>query len=136
MTEAGPASGPPLVYGARVANGYSIKRLDEFEKNGRWSLVRRGLDVGSFGLNIVEIEQGYSIPEHNEVERDQEEVFIIMDGDAVIVIDGEEHPAPKGTFCRIAPPLLRTVRNDNEAPVRLLIVSAPTTSGYTDMGWA
>jgi len=53
-----------------------------------------------------------------------------------IVIDGEEHPAPKGTFCRVAPPLLRTVRNDNEAPVQLLIVSAPTTSGYTDMGWA
>ena len=119
-----------------MADGYSIKRLDEFEKNGRWSLVRRGLDVGSFGLNIVEIEQGYSIPEHNEVERDQEEVFIIMDGDAVVVIDGEEHPAPKGTFCRVAPPLPRTVRNDNEAPVQLLIVSAPTTSGYTDMGWA
>ena len=119
-----------------MADGYSIKRLDEFEKNGRWSLVRRGLDVRSFGLNIVEIEQGYSIPEHNEVERDQEEVFIIMDGDAVVVIDGEEHSAPKGTFCRVAPPLLRTVRNDNEAPVQLLIVSAPTTSGYTDMGWA
>jgi quercetin dioxygenase-like cupin family protein len=119
-----------------VAEGYSIKRLDEFEKNGRWSLVRRGLDVRSFGLNIVEIEKGYSIPEHNEEERDQEEVFIVMEGEAVIVIDGEEHPAPQGTFCRVAPPLLRTVRNDNEAPVRLLIVSAPTTSGYTDMGWA
>ena len=119
-----------------MAEGYSIKQLDEFEKNGRWSLVRRGLGVGSFGLNIVEIERGYSIPEHNEDERDQEEVFIVMEGDAVIVIDGEEHPAPKGTFCRVAPPLLRTVRNDNEAPVQLLIVSAPTTSGYTDMGWA
>ena len=29
-----------------------------------------------------------------------------------------------------------SVRNDDEAPVTLLIVSAPTTSGYTDMGWA
>ena len=119
-----------------MADGYAIKRLDEFEKNGRWSLVRRGLDVGSFGLNIVEIEQGYSIPEHNEVDRDQEEVFIVMEGDAGVVLDGEEHPAPQGTFCRVSPPLLRTVRNDNEVPVRLLIVSAPTTSGYTDMGWA
>jgi quercetin dioxygenase-like cupin family protein len=119
-----------------AADGYSVKHMDDFEKNGRWSLVRRGLDVASFGLNVVEIEQGYSIPEHNEVDRDQEEVFIVMDGDAVIVIEGEEHSAPKGTFCRISPPLLRTVRNDNEAPVQLLIVSAPTTSGYTDMGWA
>jgi quercetin dioxygenase-like cupin family protein len=119
-----------------MADGYTISHLSDFETNGRWSLVRRGLGVESFGLNVVEIEQGYSIPEHNEVERDQEEVFIVLDGDAVIVIEGEDHPAPRGTFARVAPPLLRTVRNDNEQPVVLLICSAPTTSGYTDMGWA
>jgi len=119
-----------------AAEGYTIRRLDDFERNGRWSLVRRGLGVRSFGLNVVEIEQGYSIPEHDEVERDQEEVFVVLEGDAVLVVDGEEHPAPAGTFARIAPPLMRTVRNDKEQPVKLLIVSAPTTSGYTDMGWA
>ncbi len=119
-----------------VADGYTIKRLEEFEKNGRWSLVRRGLDVSSFGLNVVEIEQGYSIPEHDEVDRDQEEVFVVLEGDAVLVIDGQDHPAPAGTFARIAPSLTRTVRNDHGQPVKLLIVSAPTTSGYTDMGWA
>ena len=116
--------------------GFTIKHLDEFEKNGRWSLVRRGLGVEAFGLNVVEIEQGYSIPEHHELERDQEEVFIVLEGDAIVVLDGEDHPAPAGTFIRVAPPIVRTVRNDQEAPVRLLIVSAPTTSGYTDMGWA
>jgi uncharacterized cupin superfamily protein len=119
-----------------VAEGFTIGQLGEFERNGRWQLVRRGLGVASFGLNVVEIEQGYSIPEHNELERDQEEVFIVLEGDAVIVLDGEDHPAPAGTFVRVATPLMRTVRNDNEAPVTLLIVSAPTTSGYTDMGWA
>jgi quercetin dioxygenase-like cupin family protein len=119
-----------------TADGYTIKHLDEFEQNGRWSLVRRGLDVTSFGLNVVEIEQGYAIPEHDETERDQEEVFVVLEGDAVLVIDGEEHSAPAGTFARIAVPLTRTVRNDNETPVKLLIVSAPTTSGYSDMGWA
>ncbi len=119
-----------------MEDGFTIKHLDDCVKNGRWSLVRKGLDVSSFGLNVVEIERGYSIPEHNELERDQEEVFVVLDGDAVVVIDGEEHPAPAGTFARVAPSLTRTVRNDRDAPVRLLIVSAPTTSGYTDMGWA
>jgi quercetin dioxygenase-like cupin family protein len=119
-----------------TAEGFTIKQLQDFETNGRWSLVRRGLGVESFGLNVVEIEQGYSIPEHDETDRDQEEVFIVLEGDAVLVIEGEDHPAPAGTFARVAPPLQRTVRNDEEAPVRLLIVSAPTTSGYTDMGWA
>lgn len=119
-----------------MGDGFTIQQLSGFERNGRWSLIRKGLGVESFGLNVVEIERGYSIPEHDEVERDQEEVFVVLEGDAVLVIDGEEHPAPKGTFARVAPPLVRTVRNDNEQPVSLLIVSAPTTSGYTDMGWA
>ncbi len=119
-----------------VEGGFTIKRLGEFETSGRWSLVRRGLGVSSFGLNVVEIERGHSIPEHDELERDQEEVFVVLEGDAVLVIDGEDHPAPAGTFARVAPALARTVRNDREPPVRLLIVSAPTTSGYTDMGWA
>jgi mannose-6-phosphate isomerase-like protein (cupin superfamily) len=119
-----------------VAEDFTIGRLGEFETNGRWQLVRRGLGVESFGLNVVELEQGYSIPEHDETERDQEEVFVVLEGDAVMVVDGEDHPAPAGTFVRVAPRLTRTVRNDREQPVTLMIVSAPTTSGYTDMGWA
>jgi mannose-6-phosphate isomerase-like protein (cupin superfamily) len=130
------AGSVPGVSFRAVAEGFTIGQLGEFERNGRWQLVRRGLDVGSFGLNVVEIEQDYSIPEHNELERDQEEVFIVLEGSAVMVIDGEDHPAPAGTFVRVSPPVMRTVRNDEEQPVTLLIVSAPTTSGYTDMGWA
>ena len=119
-----------------MAEGFTIGHLGEFERNGHWQLVRKGLGLDSFGMNVVEVEQGYSIPEHDETERDQEEVFVVLEGDAVIVIDGQDHPAPAGTFVRVAPPLMRTVRNDGEQPVTLLIVSAPTTSGYTDMGWA
>jgi quercetin dioxygenase-like cupin family protein len=119
-----------------MADGFTIGQLGEFETNGRWSLVRRGLGVESFGLNVVEMEPGYTIPEHNELERDQEEVFIVLDWNAVMVIEGEDHPAPAGTFVRVAPPVTRTVRNDGDVPVHLLIVSAPTTSGYEPMGWA
>jgi uncharacterized cupin superfamily protein len=119
-----------------MAAGFTFQHLDDCEQNGRWSLVRRGLGVESFGLNVVEIEQGYSIPEHDETGRDQEEVFLVLDGDAVMVIEGEEHPMPRWTFARVAPELKRTVRNDGEVPVRLLIVSAPTTSGYQPMEWA
>ena len=65
-----------------MAEDFTIGQLGEFETNGRWSLVRRGLGVESFGLNVVEIEQGYSIPEHDETERDQEEVFVVLEGEA------------------------------------------------------
>ena len=120
-----------------MADGFSIEQLGEFETNGRWSLVRRGLGVESFGLNVVEIEQGYSIPEHNEVERDQEEVFIVLDGERR---DGDRRRGAPGAEGHLrAASRLRSFAPSATTTRRrctLLIVSAPTTSGYTDMGWA
>ena len=117
-------------------SGYTIKHRNDFERTGRWSLARRSLDLGCFGMNLVAVEPGYAIPEHDELGRGQEEVFVILAGDAVAVLDGQDHPAPAGTFVRVAPHVRRTIRNDGSEPVDLLIVSAPTTSGYEPMDWA
>ena len=51
-------------------------------------------------------------------------------------IDSEEHELPEGTFARLDPNRTRTVANKGETPVRVLIMSAPRTSGYEPMGWA
>ncbi|HUO74758.1 MAG TPA: cupin domain-containing protein, partial [Solirubrobacteraceae bacterium] len=94
--------------------GYVITHRDELERTGSWSLVRRSLDCKAFGLNLVEIPAGQSIPEHDETGRDQEEVFFVISGSPTLVIDGEDHAAPAGTFARIDPEHRRTVRNDVE----------------------
>ena len=52
------------------------------------------------------------------------------------MIDGEEHPAPEGTFVRLATEPKRYVINNGDTVARVLIVSAPTTSGYEPMDWA
>lgn len=117
-------------------DGYTVVHREELERTGNWLLLRRSLDCRSFGANIVEIPPGESIPEHDETDRDQEELFAVVSGSATLVIDGEDHPAPSGTFARIDPARRRTVRNDGSDPCSVLIVSAPTTSGYTPMSWA
>lgn len=116
--------------------GYVIAHHGELEATGNWTLVRRSLGCRAFGVNLVEITSGESIPEHDEVERDQEELFFVVSGSPVLVIDGRDHPAPAGTFARIDPARRRTVRNDDSQPCSVLIVSAPTTSGYEPMEWA
>lgn len=115
---------------------FDIVHRDDFEANGNWSLVRRSLGVKSFGINLVTIPAGETIPEHDEVERDQEELFIVLSGEAQMSVDGNPFPAPAGTFCRIDPEHRRTVVNNSDKPAEVLIVSAPRTSGYSEMGWA
>jgi len=109
---------------------------DDFETNGNWALARKSLGVHSFGMNLVQIDAGERIPEHDEIDRDQEEVFIILSGSPAMVIDGDEYPVSAGTYIRLDPEHKRTVENIGETPCEVLIVSAPRTSGYTDMGWA
>jgi quercetin dioxygenase-like cupin family protein len=116
--------------------GFTIKHDTDFERSGRWLLARRSLELQSFGMNLVEIEPGGRIPEHDETPRDQEEVYVVLAGTAVAVVDGEEHPAPAGTYVRLDPEPLRTIVNVGDEPVRLLLVSAPCTSGYEPMDWA
>jgi (S)-ureidoglycine aminohydrolase len=115
---------------------FDLAHADDLETTGGWRLVRRTLGITSFGVNLVEIPAGGDIPEHDETGRDQEELFCVVEGDATLVIDGREHAAPPGTFARLDPEHRRTVRNHGDAPARVLIVSAPRSSGYEPMGWA
>ena len=119
-----------------MSESFTIVHRDDLERTGSWSLVRRSLGIGAFGVNLVEIAPGASIPEHDETVRDQEEMFAVLSGTAVLVVDGVDHPAPAGTFARLDPAPLRTVRNDGDEVASVLIVSAPRTSGYESMGWA
>lgn len=116
--------------------GYTIAHRDELERTGNWTLVRRSLGCRSFGVNLVDIPPGESIPEHDETQRDQEELFWVISGSPVLVIDGEDHPARAGTFARLDPAHRRTVRNDGRETASVLIISAPKTSGFEPMGWA
>jgi quercetin dioxygenase-like cupin family protein len=123
-----------------MAEGYTIKSIDEFEEmegsgGATWRLARKTLGAEAFGFNVVDIEAGGEIPAHDHTGDNQEEVFIILDGQGTIVTDGEEHDAPAGTFCRLAPEVNRTIRNNSDATVRALLIGVPVKSGYQGMGW-
>jgi quercetin dioxygenase-like cupin family protein len=123
-----------------MAEGYTIKSIDEFEEmegsgGATWRLARKSLGAEAFGFNVVDIEAGGEIPAHDHAGDKQEEVFIILEGQGKIVTDGKEHDAPAGTFCRFAPEVNRTIRNESDAPLRALLIGVPVDSGYEQMPW-
>jgi quercetin dioxygenase-like cupin family protein len=123
-----------------MAEDYTIKSVDEFEEmegsgGATWHLARKTLGAEAFGFNVVDIEPGGQIPEHDHSGDNQEEVYIILDGRATLVTDGQERGAPAGTYARYAPEVKRTIRNDSDAPVRALLIGVPVDSGYVQMPW-
>jgi uncharacterized cupin superfamily protein len=119
-----------------ATTGYTVMHRDDFERTGKWSLARRSLGLQSFGMNVVDLQPGERIPEHDETERDQEEVFVVLSGSPTLVVDGEELPARAGTFLRLDPELRRTIVNNSDEPASILLTSAPRSSGYKPPDWA
>jgi uncharacterized cupin superfamily protein len=124
-----------------MAEGYTIKRIDEFEEmegsgGATWRLARKAVGAENFGFNVVDLEPGGEIPEHNESESRQEEVYIVLEGEGTMVTDDDEHPAPAGTFCRYSPETKRTVRNKSDAPIRVLLIGVPENPDYEPIPWA
>lgn len=119
---------------------FTIGRRDEFERmegsgDSTWLLARKALGTSSFGFNLVEIAPGGQIPEHDESGSGQVELYIVLEGEAVLRLDGEDHAAPAGTFASIEPPATRTILNRSDAPVTALLIGVDPTGSYEPMSW-
>jgi uncharacterized cupin superfamily protein len=121
--------------------GNSVRHRDDFERMAgsggcTWILARRALGTSAFGYNLVEIEPGGALPEHDESASGQVEVYFVLDGEATVSIDGVERAAPAGTFASIEPGSARTLSNRSEAPVTALLIGVVPSEGYEPPGWA
>ncbi len=124
-----------------MAGGYTIKHRDEFESmegsgDCTWRLARKALGTSAFGFNLVEIEPGGEMPEHDETQSGQVELYAIIEGEGVLRIEGEDHPAPAGTFASIEPPASRAILNRSAAPLTAMLIGVQPEGGYEPMSWA
>jgi quercetin dioxygenase-like cupin family protein len=126
---------------AKMAGGYTIKHRDEFESmegsgEATWSLARKALGTSAFGFNLVEIAPGGQIPEHDEAGSGQVELYVVLEGEAVLRIEGEDHPAPAGTFASIEPAASRTILNRSEARVTAMLIGVHPAGEYSPPSFA
>ena len=81
-----------------------VARLDDIERRGRSIPVREHLGIHAFGVNaFTPNEEGTLINEHEESGSGQEELYIVLDGNATFEVDGETFEAPAGTFISVRP---------------------------------
>jgi quercetin dioxygenase-like cupin family protein len=124
-----------------MASGYTIKHRDEFEAmegsgDCTWKLARKALGTSAFGFNLVEIEPGGQLPEHDEAQSGQVELYVILEGEAVLRIEGEDHQASAGTFASIEPPASRTILNRSDSGVTAMLIGVDPRGEYEPMSWA
>jgi hypothetical protein len=86
---------------ARVARLDDLPRIDV--AGVHWRPVRRTLGITAFGTNAYSGDEGERVVEpHDERERGEEELYMVVSGAAIFEIDGEVIDAPAGTLIFVA----------------------------------
>ncbi len=83
--------------------------------------LARKLDCTGVGFGLVRIKpgQGAEYVHQHEV---QEEVFMTLQGEGTIILDGVRIPMPEGTIIRVSPEVKRAIGNDSTYDVVFLIM--------------
>jgi len=89
--------------------------------------LRRDLDVGSFGVNAFYQAQSGArvIGEHDELgpgASGHEELYVVVDGGAKFVVDGEEVDAPRGTAIFVRNPGAKRSARATEDGTTVLVI--------------
>ena len=95
-------------------------------------MVREHLGIRAFGINAYKPgEDGTLISEHDEGGSGQEELYIVLDGNASFELDGETVDAPAGTFVAVAPEARRSATGD----ATILAIGATPGEAYEGIDW-
>ena len=74
----------------RTAGGYAARSIDELPTiyEGFGKLVRAGLDITAFGVNIMDLPPDYSTSAHDESDTGQQELYVALRGSGSVDVDG------------------------------------------------
>jgi mannose-6-phosphate isomerase-like protein (cupin superfamily) len=113
-------------------SNWNVARLDEIERRGRDIPVREHLGIHAFGMNAyTPAEDGTLISEHDESGSGQEELYLVLDGNAVFEVDGKTVDAPSGTFVFVRPESRRKATGDGT----VLAIGATPGEAYQALDW-
>jgi hypothetical protein len=111
---------------------WQVAHLDDIERRGRDIPVREHLGIQAFGINVfTPSEDGTLVSEHDEAGSGQEELYIVLDGNATFEVDGDTFEAPAGTFVFVRPESRRKATGDGT----VLAVGATAGEGYQAIDW-
>lgn len=83
---------------------YTVRTIDELESihHGAVKLAGAELGIRSFGMQVLDFPAGFSdYPEHDHAQDGQEEVYVVLGGQAEFVVDGDEVTVSPGQMLKV-----------------------------------
>lgn len=86
----------------------------------RFQSLRRELGVNGFGMNVLRLQPRQRGRIHSH--REQEEVYLVLEGTLSLLVEGEETTLERGELIRVAPDVRRQLVNRGPGDLHLLAI--------------
>lgn len=92
----------------------------------RFRSARDALGVSAWGMNVLELDPGCTgYPTHDHVADGQEEVYVVLSGEAVLCVGDEERVVTAGELLHVPPHVRRGFVTRDKGVVLLAIGGTP-----------
>ena len=83
----------------------TVKRFDELDGyQGQFLYAGKALGVTSWGMNLLKLPPRWAgYPDHDHAKDGQEEVYVVLEGDATLEAGAERFRLAPGTLARVGP---------------------------------
>ena|SRR5437867_4341817 len=100
-----------------------------------WKSMRHHFGITAFGVNAVTKDGGnVLIPEHDHVEAGDQELYVILVGEALATLDGEQVTVPAGSAVAVAGGTKRKFES-LATPTTLMVIGAIPGRAYEIGPW-
>ena len=111
----------------KSTEGYSVAtvgNLDSFEGK---AFVKDILGTTSIELSFGTLAPGASVPFFHH-HKQNEEVYVVLSGEGVFILDGKEEPVASGSIVRVAPQVSRNTKCTGDVPLVYICIQGKVGS--------
>ncbi len=110
----------------KSGKNYKLSSVEDIEQAVRATLHEK-LSLTGTEISINELPAGVSVPfVHSH--KENEEVYIILEGKGQLFIDGQEFNVERGNAIRIDPAAERCFKADNDSAIKFICIQAKANS--------
>ncbi|WP_129115240.1 cupin domain-containing protein [Halegenticoccus tardaugens] len=112
-------------------NYHDVERVED-----AMHFLREPLDTEQVGVTIARCKPGWIGRKHDHTDNKQEEVYILIDGEATVTVDGEDVRMGPGDALWISSDATRQIRNGDEESAFVLVSAPEFTETGDDSEWS
>ena len=120
----------------KADTGIAASAIDDLPQiwDGFAKLVRAGLDISAFGVQIMDLPPDYTTASHDESETGQQELYVALRGSGAVVAGEQRLPLDSEHLVRVNAGVDRTLTSGPDG-LRVLCVGAVPGAAYVAPEW-